>query len=156
MEYLINNFHSTICVISYHIWFRFNGENESKYESGDQSFDSRSNSTKIEIQPIDNNLDGKYKGSGGSDGEGSGEDKFNYQFISNEQGNQLKVENPADFKNGEWNGSSFEKSKSLNGVNVNGIQGDDSVELEPPALPTRGILKRAKIENNKNEDKNGI
>ena len=66
------------------------------------------------------------------------------------------MENPADFKNGEWNGSSFEKSKSLNGVNVNGIQGDDSVELEPQALPSRGILKRAKIENSKNEDKNGI
>ena len=105
---------------------------------------------------MDNNLDGKTKGSGGSDGEGSGEDKFNYQFIFNEQGNQLKVENPADFKNGEWNGSSFEKAKSLNGVSVNGIQEDDGVELEPPALPTRGILKRAKIENNKNEDKNGI
>lgn len=145
-----------ICIISYHIPFRFNGENESKYESGDQSFDSRSNSTKFEIQQIDINLDGNSKRSGGSEGEGAGEDKFNYQFISNEQGNQLKVENPADFKNGEWNGSSFEKAKSLNGVNVNGIQGDDGVELEPPALPTRGILKRAKIENNKNEDKNEI
>ena len=110
-----------ICIISYHIPFRFNGENESKYESGDQSFDSRSNSTKIEIRPTDNNLDGNSKRSGGSEGEGSGEDKFNYQFIYNEQGNQLKVENPADFKNGEWNGSSFEKAKFLNGINVNGI-----------------------------------
>ena len=145
-----------ICIISYHIPFRFNGENESKYESGDQSFVSRSNSTKIEIRPTDNNLDGNSKRSGGSESEGSGEDKFNYQFISNEQGNQLKVENPADFKNGEWNGSSFEKAKFLNGFNVNGIQDDDGVELEPPALPTRGILKRAKIENNKNEDKNEI
>ena len=68
--------------------------------------------------------------------------------------------NPADFKNSEdLNGSAFEKDKNgiihndekiINGLNekING--------KEIPALPTRGILKRAKLANTKNEDKKGI
>ena len=74
--------------------------------------------------------------------------------------NQLNVGNPADFKNSEdLNGSAFEKDKNgiihndekiINGLNekING--------KEIPALPTRGILKRAKLANTKNEDKKGI
>ena len=74
--------------------------------------------------------------------------------------NQLNVGNPADFKNSEdLNGSAFEKDKNgiihndekiINGLNekMNG--------KEIPALPTRGILKRAKLANTKNEDKKGI
>ena len=73
--------------------------------------------------------------------------------------NQLKVENPADFKNTEGHDRfAFEKIK--NDVNsdenkiVNGL--NDGKEAPIPSLPTKGILKRAKLANTNNEDKKGI
>ena len=83
-----------------------------------------------------------------------------YQEVKNQ--NQLNVGNPAEFKNGEdSNGSAFEKNKKdmncdsrklINGIN----EKKDDKETSIPSLPTRGILKRAKLANTKNEDKNGI
>ena len=83
-----------------------------------------------------------------------------YQEVKNQ--NQLNVGNPAEFKNGEdTNGSAFEKNKKdmnydsqklINGINE---KKDDNV-TSIPSLPTRGILKRAKLANTKNEDKKGI
>ena len=60
----------------------------------------------------------------------------------------MKVENPADFKNSEVNGSAFEKS--------NDLPNPEKEKVSPPVLPTRGILKRAKKANSKNEDKKGV
>ena len=76
--------------------------------------------------------------------------------------NQLNVGNPAEFKNGEDSRSSaFEKNKKPMNYDtqtfINGItEKNDDKEASVPPLPTRGILKRAKLANTKNEDKKGI
>ena len=96
-----------------------------------------------------------------SDGGESGEEKLNTGLYPTQQKkiqNQLKVENPADFKNSEINFATFEKSQTQvkKDKYLNGIQSQNNETLTPPILPTRGILKRAKIANNKNEDKKDI
>ena len=76
--------------------------------------------------------------------------------------NQLKVGNPADFKNSEdhsfsafeknQNDANIDESKTVNGLNDK----HDGKEAPIPTLPTKGILKRAKLANTNNEDKKGI
>ena len=70
----------------------------------------------------------------------------------------MKVENPADFKNCDVNGSAFEKPNTRRNENeeIDNTQNIDSGKVPPPVLPTRGILKRAKLANSKNESKKGI
>ena len=96
-----------------------------------------------------------------SDLEDSVEEKFTYGFLSNQQRdsqNQLKVGNPADYKNSEDNGPAFEKSKTPKTDNkkANDAPNISKATEKPPGLPTRGILKRAKVSHGKEVDKKGV
>ena len=142
----------------YVYWLRFT-EDEGKSEPRNQQVNGKI-ATSIQLPKRDKQIE--YDGqSNPSDSEESIEEKVSYGFLANQKRNsknQLKVENPADYKNSEVNGSAFEKPKSQKNenVNFNDLPNPEKGKISPPVLPTRGILKRAKMANSKNEDKKGV
>ena len=96
-----------------------------------------------------------------SDGDQSSEKKCTVEFSTPPQlncQNQLCVENPANFKNDDIH----EFIIGNTDVQKDGKESSSYVEnngegkITPPALPTRGILKRGKKTNKSNEDKTEI
>ena len=141
------------------IFFRFD----------DEKFDDKSIHVNGDIHTSDKQLEdaqGKHNNNDHFDSKDAMKDNITrsssspYQELRNH--NQLKVGNPAEYKNGDHsNGLTFEKSKDNisrdNGKIVNGLEEKQDHQIAPiPTLPTRGILKRAKLANTKNEDKKGV
>ena len=130
-------------------------EDEVKSEQKNQQVNGKF-TTSIQLPKSDKEIE--YDGqSNRSDSEESIEEKFSDGFLANQKRNsknQLKVENPADFKNSEVNGSAFEKPKTEK--DENDLPNPGKGKVSPPVLPSRGILKRAKNANSKNEDKQGV